>query len=361
VTEVARSVVLDYLTTHGWRQKDQGPSGDLWTRGEAITVVPRDLEAGSSPWTRLAVALAQVENAPAEDVLLDWRNRLVHSLEVRSSPGPRTRQGPGRVEFEVHLDGVTIQDHQAGAYDFGRFVMRTADCVKELVKAARGFRHHSRNLLVFGGPSAGSVKVTFREPDWSDSAALLPEAPETAEGQALVFMAGVFSAATEAANEPVADGLRSHLVSIDARSRYSIARVAETLLDPGWALTGTIRRGGEEAPIELGPHAAHVLSTISREGYEEERTEPLSGTLDGWVWSSSEMTLRTDDHRTVRVSVPMDLQSVVGELHAQPQTPVQTRLRVLRRLASGTRDTVTTTYSLAEIGPDTQRTLTIDL
>lgn len=354
----ARSVVLDYLQTRGWRQAGRGPSGDLWTRGEAVTVVPRTLEAGSSPWTRLAVALAQVENASPEDVLLEWRSRLVRSLGVRASSGPTGRQVPGRVELEVHLDGVTVRDHQTGAYDFGRFVMRTADSVKELVKASRGFKHHSRNLLVVGGPSEGSVYVTFREPDWSDHTALIPEAPETAEGQALVYMAGVFSAASGSANEPDADGLRSHLVSLDGRARHSVARVAEAMLDGGWALTGTIRRGQEEAPVELGPHAAHVLSMIAREGYEEERTEPVAGTLDGWVWSASEMTLITDDRGTIRVSVPMDLQIVVGELHAEPQTRVTTRLRVLTRLASGTRDTVRTAYALASIERESHPTLT---
>lgn len=358
MTDAARSVVLDYLQLRGWHHEDRGPSGDLWTRGDAVTVVPRVLEAGTSPWNRLAVALAQADNESAEEVLVDWRNRLMHSLAVQSSASPRSRSTPGRVELEVHLDGVTVTEHQTGAYDFGRFVMRTADSVKELVKSSLGLRHFSRNLLIAGGPAEGSVQVMFREPDWSDSAALIPEAPETAEGQALVFMAGVFAAASAAADEPDADGLRSHLVSLDARARQSLARVAEALLDGGWALSGTIRRGAEEASIALGPHAAHVLSTISREGYEEERVEPVSGTLDGWVWSASELTLITDDRGTIRVSVPMSLQSWVGELHAERETRVTTQLRVLTRLASGTRDTVRTTYSLASIDRESQPTLT---
>lgn len=360
MTDAARSVVLDYLQLRGWHHEDRGPSGDLWTRGDAVTVVPRSLEPGTSPWARLAVALAQADNESADELLIDWRNRLMHSRETRASSSPQSRSAPGRVELEVHLDGVTVTEHQTGAYDFGRFVMRTADSVKELVKAARGFKHHSRNLLVVGGPTEGSVQVTFREPDWSDMGALIPEAPETAEGQALVFMAGVFAAASDATGDPDADGLRSHLVSLDGRARHSVARVAEALLDGGWILSGTIRRGQEEAAVELGPHAAHVLSLISREGYEEERTVLVSGTLDGWVWSASEMTLITNDRGTIRVSVPMDLQSLVGELHAEPETRVMTRLRVLTRLASGTRDTVRTTYSLARIDRESHPTLADD-
>lgn len=62
-----------------------------------------------------------------------------------------------------------------------------------------------------------------------------------------------------------------------------------------------------------------TLSAL-REGYEEWRTEPIAGTLDGWVWSASEMTLITDDIGTIHVSVPMELQARVGELHAEAQT-----------------------------------------
>lgn len=357
MTDAARTVVLDYLQARGWHREDRGPSGDLWARGEAVTVVPRTLEAGSSPWTRLAVALAQADNESAEDLLFAWRQRLTQALEVQSGASPRTRTKPGRVELEAHLDGVTVSDHQTPAYDFGRFVMRTAESVKELVKSSLGLRNHSRNLLIAGGALEGSVQVTFREPDWADSTALLPDAPETAEGRALVYLAGIFGAATAAADEPDADGLRSHLVSLDARARQSVGRVAEALLEGGWTLSGTIRRGDEEAPVLFGPHAAHVLSTLSREGYEEERVESVAGTLDGWTWSASELTLITDDRGTIRVSVPMRLQARVAELNAERETRVATQVLVIKRLASGTRDTVRTTYSLARIEREDQPTL----
>lgn len=345
-----RTVVLDYLQVQGWHREGQGPSGDLWTRGEAVTVVPRVLEAGSSPWNRLAVLLAQTDNVPADDLLAAWRERLLSGVTVGQGR-PRSRTTPGRTELEVHLEGHSVHEHQTDAYDFGRFVMRTADSVKELVKSARGIRHHARNLLVAGGPGQGSVLVTFREPDNADPTALIPEALETAEGQALAFVATIFAAASASATEPNADGLRSHLGPLDARARHSVARVAEVLLDGGWTLTGTIRRGGEEAAVELGPHAAQVLSTTSREGYEEERVEPVTGTLDGWVWSASELTLITDDRGTIHVSVPMPLQAEVAELHAVPNTRVTARLNVFRRLAAGTRDTVRTTYTLSAIDP----------
>lgn len=357
MTDDVRSVVVDYLLLSGWRRSAQGPAGELWTRGGAEAVIPRSLEPGSSPWNRIALALAHADNQPIEDVLHKWGELLLASRNSTASPSPKKRGGYGRVEMEIHLDGITVNDNQTSAYDFGRFVMRTSDAVKELVKSSLGIRHHSRDLLVAGGPAQGSVRITFREPDRSDHSALLPEAPETAEGQALVFMAGVFGAAEEAAGAMDADGLRSHLAPLEVRARQSVARVAEVLIDGGWILSGIIRRGNEEAPVQLGAHAAHVLSVTSREGFEEETVEPVSGTLDGWVWSASELTLISDDRGTIRVSVPMPLQTKVAELHAERDTRVDTRLNVYTRLLQGTRDAVRTTYSLAAIDRESQATL----
>jgi hypothetical protein len=357
-TDDAHLVIVDYMLLSGWQRAAQGPSGELWTRGDAEAVVPRSLEVGSSPWNRLASALAAADDEPPEDVIAKWYDLLANArLPVTSKATPRPRATPGRVELEVRLEGITVVEHQTGAYDFGRFVMRTADSVKELVKSSRGIRHHSRDLLVAGGPRKGSVKVIFREPNRTDQTALLPDAPETAEGQALVFMAGVFGAAEVAAEAPDADGLRSHLAPLQVGARQSMARLADTLLDGGWVLTGTIRRGDEEAHVQLGPYAAKVLSTTSREGFEEQKTEPVSGTLDGWVWSASELTMITDDRGTIRVSVPMPLQSIVAELHAERDTRVVARVNVYSRMAVGTRHAVHVTYSLASIEREAQPTL----
>jgi hypothetical protein len=79
-----------------------------------------------------------------------------------------------------------------------------------------------------------------------------------------------------------------HLHGRDDPPGMLAARQFRNVVLPAWMLAGTVRRGSEEAPVELGPHAAHVLSTTSRGGYEEARVEPVTGTLDGWVWSVSD-------------------------------------------------------------------------
>lgn len=162
----------------------------------------------------------------------------------------------------------------------------------------------------------------------------------------------VFGAAESSSEVVEATVLRSHLAPLQLSARLSLARLAQSLMDGGWILTGTIRRGDEEAPVRLGLQGADVLSQASRESLTQETVEPVSGVLDGWVWSASELTLISDDRGTVRVSVPMPLQERVAELNVERETRVTTRLNVVQRLASGSRDNITTSYSLAHIEPE---------
>lgn len=349
MTEIARSVVLDYLVATGWKHKAQGPSGELWVRGPAEALLPRRLDADSPPWTRLAQSLALADHDPVEDVLDRWRGALAASLRRASEPQVRVRETAGRVELDVHLEGDSVRQNETRAYEFGAFVMRASESVKELVKSNRGTRSHSRNLVVVGGPLPGSVRVVLREPDYSDSEAMLTDSPETVEGVALVYLASVFTAASEAVLEPESEHLRAQLARLTVGARLSVARLAETVHEAGWTISGTVRRGSQEAPLHLAPGGADLLGRVSREGTESEETVPVAGTLDGWVWSRSEVTMDTESLGHIRVSVPMSLQARVGELHATPDTQVIARVGIFSRRVQGTGMSLHTSYSLVSI------------
>lgn len=357
MTENARAVVMNYLLTTGWKHEAEGPSGELWRRGTIETVLPRRLDVDSPPWNRLAQTLALADREPVEDVLDRWRLAIGNRSNVPLSSAPHTRPKPGRVELDVHLEGPSVTRHETKAYEFGAFVMRASESVKELVKSNRGTRHHSRNLLVVGGPREGSVQVLLREPDYSDHTALITDAPETAEGVALVYLASVFSAADEAVSSPDTDNLRAQLAPLTVRARHSVARLADTVAEAGWNVTGTVRRGSQEAPMHLGLSGADLLGRISREGIETEDIVPVSGTLDGWVWSRSELTMITEDRGTIRVSVPMSLQGLVGELHASPDTQVIAQVAMVARRVQSTGDALRVAYSLVDIAAGEHPTL----
>lgn len=123
-------------------------------------------------------------------------------------------------------------------------------------------------------------------------------------------------------------------------------------MDGGWVLVGTIRRGGEEAGVRFGPHAAWILGRTAREAIERETSEPVAGVLDGWLWSASELVLIADDRGRIHVSVPLALQDRVAELNAGRGMRVTTMLNVVTRLAAGTSDRFTVSYSLEEISPE---------
>ncbi len=357
MTDSARSVVTDYLIATGWRHKAEGPSGELWGRGLVETVLPRRIDVNSPPWNRIAQTLAACDREPVEDVLDKWALALEQKAAIESESPLRLRETPGRVEMDIHLTGPTVRENETRAYEFGAFVMRASDSVKELVKSARGTRHHARNLLVVGGPLPGSVRVVLREPDYSDPAALLTDAPETVEGVALVYLAGVFTAANEAVSSPDTEQLRAQLAPLTVQARLGVARLADTVHDAGWIVEGTIRRGTQEAPLHLALAGADLLSRASREGVESEDPVTVVGTLDGWIWSRSELTMQSESRGQIRVSVPMSLQAQVGELHATPDTRVLAEVAMFRRRVQGTGTTLQTSYSLVSIESATGPTL----
>lgn len=349
-----RAVVRSHLLRDNWKVLGRGPVGELWGRGTRELALPYDLDPESPAWGRIALALAQESGYPAADILKAWAAELDHRSHHPFNPGPQPRSTPGRIEFDMHLDGPTVSGHETSAYDFGIFVMRTADSVKELVKNRLGIRHHSRNLLVAGGAGEGSVRVLFREPDRADRQALVSESPETAEGQALVYLASVFTAAETSAEEsnvlkPDSDPLTAHLASLSVGARLGIARLADALTGGGWELSGVIRRGSEEEALQLGLYGATILGESARAQLQEEDMQTVAGTLDGWRWSRSELTLITDQGRSLYVSVPMHLQEQVAELNASPERGVTTRLAVYRNVVSGTHDAVRTSYVLDSI------------
>lgn len=347
-----RSVVVEYLLQSGWEEADNGPAGELWSRGSAEMLVPYEVREDSPKWRRMAVALAQADQVSPDDLIRRWDSALGARREREAEQGSRVREIPGQVELELHLDGPSVRDHQTPAYIFGRFVMRTADSVKELVKSKIGAMHFPRELLIAGGPAEGSVRVTFREPDRSDALSLVPDAPETAEGQALAFVADAFGLAEMSTGDFERSGeLRESLAPLHVNARLGLARLAETIVEGGWVIDGVIRRGSEERPLHLSVAAARILRAISREELEEESVERVSGTLDGWRWSLTRLTLISDDGRSIPILVPPPLQTIVAELTAQPDTHVETELLVQRRLVRDSGDALRSFYTLRRIEP----------
>lgn len=338
-----RDLVAEFLVARGWHRQASGRLGDKWAHGDRLTVVPHAVQYEGPTWNNLVLMLSRAVGEPTADVVWHFE---------RASREREIVRNVGRVELDAHLTNrASRHEHETAAYGFGRFVMNTADAVKEIVKSERGVKRQARDLQVVGGPGEGSVQVLFREPDRSDPDALFPEPPETSEGQALVQLGAVFRAAQGAIQEPEGDVLRSHLEPLHAGARLGVARLAETLVDGGWNLTGVLRRGGEQSEVGLTVDAAGVLGATARAALERYDTTITSGVLDGWVWSASELSMVSDEFGSIRVAVPLTLQRRVAELNAERDTRVLARLNRYSQVASGTGDKFSTTYSLQAIGP----------
>lgn len=358
MTGTTTDVVTSYLLETGWHRESEGTLGSMWRKGQAETVLPRSLNVGSSLWLTVVTALAQANEEPADELARRLIARHEQVSTARSGTtviAPRTGLGR-RVELELHLTGPAVTAHETSAYDFGRLVMRAADSVKELVKSNRGTRHESRNLRVVGGPTEGSVQFLLREPDYADPDALLPGAPETAEGQALAYLSTVLAAAEAASADVEAGGtlLEPHLAPLTVGARAGLARLAEVVLDAGWTVEGAVRRGDEEARVYLSLSGAWALQRVARENLERRRPRTVTATFDSWSWSRSELEIITDELGSIRVAVPMSLQEEAAELVAHQSAGVEVRLEVFERVTPDSGQTIRTSYLLIDVGSEEQ-------
>lgn len=343
----AADAMRELLAGRGWSRDTTGERGDLWSKGRARTVVPAKLDPAGP---ELSLLLRAVSNADRVDPHL--LERQLHSLldwsrsEGRSAASS-SRQG--RAELELHLEGASVVEHETSAYDFGRFVMRVANSVKEIVKSERGVRHQARSLVIAGGALEGSVQVVLREPVRAERDVLFDDVLESLEGRALGLLGSVMQAAEESLELRDSSRLRARLSPLALPARQSIARLAEAVRDGHWVLAGVVRLGGEERDIRMGHFGAEALISSARDAVERQTREVIIGTLDGWTWSGSELVALSEDRRRLRIQVPLSLQARVAELNAARDTRVRMTVDVFRRLASDSSDSISTSYALTDV------------
>jgi hypothetical protein len=169
-------------------------------------------------------------------------------------------------------------------------------------------------------------------------------------------MAGIFSAADRDALELEPDQLRSHLTTLTLKARLEIARLAEVIDQGGWSISGSIRRGDGEASIFLGPQGSRLLGRVARDNIPVQQEDTILGTLDGWLWSRSELIVERQNGRSIHVAVPIQLQAEVAELVSEHAVAV-IRVGVYSEIATGSQDAIRTAYTLRSVERNEQEPL----
>jgi hypothetical protein len=108
---------------------------------------------------------------------------------------------------------------------------------------------------------------------------------------------------------------------------------------------------GDPLPVEITLAGAHLLRTTAAERQTQIRTETHHGTIDGWIWSSAELQLITDQGRRMRLAVPAALQLEVARLNAVKDQRVTVDVQVAES-TSGSGTTMARSYALIGVFPD---------
>jgi hypothetical protein len=342
------SAVTSALLERGWEQVDQGPRGMLSAKGKARSPVPYVLQEGSLRWRNLLAGIALVEG---EDVTV-LAQRLSQLMRHEMPDVPQTM---GRTELDLHLDGPGVRnDHETGAWDYGRFVATLADTVKELVKEAAGLAKYTRELQIVGGAESGSVRVHIREPFAApESQDPLPDHPEgrSPEQGAMLALSQIFNASEDAAAHPADSSLDGHL-NLGPHARSTIARLAGIMVRAGWITRGYFVTPGEDAlPVALSLAGSSRLQRSASGVQLRISTEVHHGVIDGWTWSTATVVFNTDEGKVIKAAVPMAHQLEVGRLIAGPDQRASITFQMLEHQAPNG-GAVSRTFAVSDIAAD---------
>jgi len=260
---------------------------------------------------------------------------------------------PARAELDLHLDGTSVHGHETDAEDFGSFVQRVAKSVHATARSGADRQRMKTHLQVVG-PAQGSVRVVFRAPEVPDarptdrSSAFPLQQREPVEALALRTLASLLGQA-----ESDEEGLPAALQGLDARARSALRRVAVTVRDAGWEVSGELKkRGWKTAPLTFSTSAAERMIRATDQQLMEEHVESFYGKVDGWSWSDLKVKFRVSGGKWLRATVlAAPLQQRVAELLRTPDVWVEGTVKVISVSDDNSRNRVRVTRILESIAP----------
>lgn len=336
------SAVTSMLLARGWRQSSEGPQGQMWAKGGALTPVAFNLEPQTFAWRQFLDNVASVERESPEEISRQ-ASEYLEQVRVR-------RRKQSRTELDLHLKGASVSNHEASAHDFGRFVSNVSSAVAALVVDRFALQSYEPRLKVVGA-KAGSVRVQFREPvfDPRSDERLFEQAGDTPESLALLRLAQILNVAQDAAEMPVDHQLDAAL-DVNVKARRSLQDLATRIYQSGWRVDGLLLGFEEILPVSIGTSGAWRLKAATSQSSVKTRVIEAFGVLDSWSWSKATMTLLQESARPLRIAVPPELQARVAELNSTKGQQLVASLQVFERQAPNSA-VITKAFSLLGVEP----------
>lgn len=250
--------------------------------------------------------------------------------------------------LELHLDGGDVIGHSTSARPLSNFVRYLDEAVKELAKSIAGIGKLSGSLRVT--PGFGSVLLTISAPQISaDSGAALDMAAERIEVDGLRKLVALMAIAA-ADDDPTSSELSAAMFDLNPASRRSVAQFAKATADAEYEVSGSwsdSRNGTVQ--VNMGLAAAKRLRRTASETVDQVEYTTITGTVDGWEWSTSRLSFAPRTGKTFRASVPERLSRTVASLISDRELTVAARFAVHEKVARGSSMATKRAYTLEEI------------
>lgn len=256
---------------------------------------------------------------------------------------------PMQVEVDLHLEGDSIHGHATNARQLAAFVEGLNKATKHIV--ARDIGGRGRDLLI-EGVLPGSVRVVLHAdgPKLPQTEAM-PVEPGThfqssPDSEALRAIARLLTIASD--DEPA---IAAEVRALPQLARSALKGAVEAARVEGWEVAGTLRqRGLGSSPVHLTPHGAAILVDELAAHQYEDRTEWMTGTIDGYRRSLGSFYFTPAGGKPFAVSAAPDQLAKTAELAADPDVSVRAQIMTVTA-AESEADRITTSRMLVNIEP----------
>lgn len=298
---------------------------------------------------RLVSAFKQSWKNSQGDSFADRLSRM--SLTASAEAQPQLKRALEEIEsthgeqLHIRLTGRGVKGNATDASALGRLYQAVAQVSESLNKSIAGIKIPGIGLLATAAVP-GSVKLAFEVPQGFEQHALTGLEELHSTKSALDMLMDVFWDASDGDVE----SLTSRTAVMPRRARDGFREIAILTISARWKLEGTLV-GPEQHSRRalLTADGASLLKEAAEATYTDSAPVTLTGTADGWAWSTSSLRFIPMHGQAFRATVPPPLQSTVANLIASDQRVVRASFTRTKVLPKGAKKPVQTTHSLSAI------------
>lgn len=256
-------------------------------------------------------------------------------------------QKPVQERLRMHITGAGVHGHSTPAKFLADLYSGIHDAAKAIAQALHAGSARWQPNFMATAPTPGSLNIEFAAPTHlGDSIPGTDVA--TVESQALRTIANLFAQAEN--GDAPEEALTSTTSRLPPRARTAVRRVANAAARAHWNVETVVEaRGRGVSQATLTAEAALRLVRATKATAKDEKVLDLTGTADGWTWSTGSLRFIPTHGKPFAASVPAVLQTRAAKLVSTPDTRLRAKFLRTQTHPEGSTHTVMTSHELQEI------------